>query len=91
MQLRAGIFSPSHTAGGLEVRLQDEAAVLAGLGARSWWFAPAFAGKEKLREGFDRHGCELVDLELSDPFRHWRWRNLQMMRLRRQARALRAR
>lgn len=89
MQLHAGIFSPSHTAGGLEVRLQDEAAVLAGLGARSSWYAPAFAGKEKLREGFERHGCDLVDLPLADPFRHWRWRNLQMLRLRRQARALR--
>jgi glycosyltransferase involved in cell wall biosynthesis len=89
MQLRAGIFSPSHTAGGLEVRLQDEAAVLAGLGVRSWWFAPPFDGKEKLQPGFDCHGCELVDLQLADPFRRWRWRQLRMMRLRHQARALR--
>lgn len=89
MEPRAGIFSPSFAAGGLEVRLQEEAAVLAELGAHCSWFAPAFPGKEQLRDGFRRHGCEVVDLELADPFRHWHWRRLQMARLRLQARSLR--
>ena len=91
MQLRAGIFSASHLAGGLEVRLQEEAAVLEDLGLSSSWFCPPFAGKDQLRAGFEQHRCEMVDLDLADPFRSWRFRLLLMKFLEFQGRQLRRR